>query len=47
MASTDDKPTLKITLEDLASVELPAAAPAATWRPLLPEPNSMATSPPR
>ncbi len=27
MASTDDKPTLKITLDDLASVELPAQAP--------------------
>ena len=28
MASTDDKPMLKITLEDLAAVELPAQAPA-------------------
>jgi hypothetical protein len=28
MASTDDKPTLKITLDDLAKVELPAQAPA-------------------
>ena len=28
MASTDDKPALKITLEDLAKVELPAHAPA-------------------
>jgi hypothetical protein len=28
MANSDDKPALKITLEDLASVELPAAAPA-------------------
>ena len=46
MASTDDKPTLKITLEDLASVEIPAAAPAGNMAPLLPEPNSMATSPP-
>ncbi len=27
MASTDDKPMLKITLDDLASVELPAQAP--------------------
>lgn len=27
MASTDDKPTLKITLEDLASVEVPVQAP--------------------
>jgi hypothetical protein len=30
MASTDDKPTLKITLDDLASVELPAQAPSGT-----------------
>ena len=30
MASTDDKPTLKITLEDLAKVELPAQAPVGT-----------------
>jgi hypothetical protein len=28
MASTDDKPAMKITLEDLAKVELPSAAPA-------------------
>ena len=28
MANSDDKPTLKITLEDLAAVELPAQAPA-------------------
>ncbi|HLK07886.1 MAG TPA: FHA domain-containing protein [Candidatus Angelobacter sp.] len=28
MANSDDKPTLKITLEDLARVELPAQAPA-------------------
>ena len=28
MANTDDKPTLKITLDDLASVELPAPAPS-------------------
>ena len=28
MASTDDKPALKITLEDLARVEMPAQAPA-------------------
>ena len=46
MASTDDKPTLKITLEDLASVEMPAAAPAGNMRLLQPEPNSMATSRP-
>ena len=30
MANTDDKPTLKITLEDLAAVELPAQAPAGS-----------------
>ncbi|MBZ5505923.1 MAG: FHA domain-containing protein [Acidobacteriia bacterium] len=30
MASTDDKPTLKITLEDLAKVELPAQTPGGT-----------------
>jgi hypothetical protein len=30
MANSDDKPTLKITLEDLAAVELPAHAPAGT-----------------
>lgn len=34
MASTDDKPTLKITLEDLASVEMPAAAPAGNMTPV-------------
>jgi type III secretion system (T3SS) inner membrane Yop/YscD-like protein len=34
MASTDDKPTLKITLEDLASVEMPAAAPAGNMAPV-------------
>jgi hypothetical protein len=34
MASTDDKPALKITLEDLASVELPVAAPAGNMAPL-------------
>src|SRR5690348_15737017 len=28
MANSDDKPTLKITLEDLAAVELPTQAPA-------------------
>lgn len=30
MASTDDKPALKITLEDLARVEMPAQAPAGS-----------------
>jgi hypothetical protein len=30
MASTEDKPVLKITLEDLAKVEMPAQAPAGT-----------------
>ena len=30
MANSDDKPTLKITLEDLAAVELPAQAPVGT-----------------
>jgi hypothetical protein len=30
MANSDDKPTLKITLEDLAAVELPAQGPAGT-----------------
>jgi hypothetical protein len=30
MANSDDKPTLKITLEDLAAVELPAQAPAGS-----------------
>jgi hypothetical protein len=34
MANTDDKPALKITLEDLASVELPAAAPAGNMAPI-------------
>src|SRR5579864_1535485 len=34
MASTDDKPALKITLEDLASVELPVAAPAGNMMPV-------------
>jgi hypothetical protein len=34
MASTDDKPALKITLEDLASVELPSAAPAGNMAPI-------------
>ena len=34
MASTDDKPALKITLEDLASVELPVAAPAGNMAPV-------------
>ena len=33
MANSDDKPALKITLEDLASVELPAAAPAGNMAP--------------
>jgi hypothetical protein len=34
MANSDDKPALKITLEDLASVELPAAAPAGNMAPI-------------
>jgi hypothetical protein len=34
MANSDDKPTLKITLEDLASVELPAAVPAGNMTPV-------------
>lgn len=34
MANSDDKPTLKITLEDLASVELPAAVPAGAMTPV-------------
>ena len=34
MANSDDKPTLKITLEDLASVELPAAIPAGGMMPV-------------
>ena len=35
MASTDDKPVLKITLEDLAKVELPAKASAAAAAPAM------------
>ena len=46
MANSDDKPTMKITLEDLAAVELPAQAPQETWRPLRPEPDNTATLPP-
>jgi len=34
MANSDDKPTLKITLEDLARVELPAQAPAGNMAPV-------------
>ena len=34
MANSDDKPTLKITLEDLALVELPAQAPAGNMAPV-------------
>ena len=34
MANSDDKPALKITLEDLASVELPAAVPAGNMVPV-------------
>jgi hypothetical protein len=34
MPSTDDKPTLKITLEDLAGVEMPVAAPAGNMVPV-------------
>ncbi|MCU1256031.1 MAG: hypothetical protein JWM83_2330 [Candidatus Angelobacter sp.] len=34
MANSDDKPALKITLEDLASVELPAPAPAGNMLPI-------------
>src|SRR4051812_36440529 len=34
MASTDDKPAMKITLEDLAKVELPSPAPAGNMAPL-------------
>ena len=34
MANSDDKPALKITLEDLASVELPAPAPAGNMVPI-------------
>ena len=35
MANTDDRPVLKITLEDLAKVELPAQAPAAAAAPAM------------
>ena len=44
MANTDDKPALKITLEDLARVELPAQA--ARWQHgarSRRQPDSMAT----
>ncbi len=34
MANSDDKPALKITLEDLASVELPSAASAGNMAPI-------------
>ena len=34
MANSDDKPAMKITLEDLARVELPAAAPAGNMVPV-------------
>lgn len=34
MANSDDKPALKITLEDLASVELPSAVPAGNMMPV-------------
>ncbi|HEY2912097.1 MAG TPA: FHA domain-containing protein [Candidatus Angelobacter sp.] len=34
MANSDDKPTLKITLEDLASVELPSVVPAGNMMPV-------------
>lgn len=34
MANSDDKPALKITLEDLARVEMPAQAPAGTMAPI-------------
>jgi hypothetical protein len=34
MANTDDKPALKITLEDLARVEVPAQAPAGNMAPV-------------
>ena len=34
MASTDDKPAMKITLEDLAKVELPLPAPAGNMAPV-------------
>lgn len=33
MPNSDDKPALKITLEDLASVQLPSAAPAGNMAP--------------
>jgi Inner membrane component of T3SS, cytoplasmic domain len=36
MASTDDKPILKITLDDLASVEVPASAPSGGMIPTAP-----------
>jgi hypothetical protein len=34
MANSDDKPALKITLEDLADVELPAPVPAGNLKPV-------------
>jgi hypothetical protein len=34
MANSDDKPAMKITLEDLARVELPAAAPVGNMTPV-------------
>lgn len=34
MANSDDKPALKITLEDLARVEVPAQAPAGSMAPI-------------
>jgi hypothetical protein len=34
MANSDDKPALKITLEDLARVELPSAAPVGNMAPV-------------
>jgi hypothetical protein len=34
MANSDDKPALKITLEDLARIELPAAVPAGNMAPI-------------
>ena len=36
MASTEDKPTLKITLEDLATVEVPTATPSGGMVPTVP-----------
>lgn len=36
MASTEDKPTLKITLEDLATVEVPTQAPSGGMVPTAP-----------